>query len=102
MLQCSPHVVCLPPAVRYVSDDNLILTTMQQANPTNSTNGSMSDKDQPHAQGSASRSGQPGKGFECQAGLHVPRGSILCICPIESHHDPRLYPEQPWAFKPDR
>jgi hypothetical protein len=100
------HSVSL--AVRFVSDDNLILPRSQQAKTTSSSsngssNGSIGGNDQPQGQeGSANGSGQPGKGFGCQAGMHVPRGSILCICPIESHHDPRLYPDEPWAFKPDR
>jgi hypothetical protein len=94
-------------AVRFVSDAHLILPRSQRVKTTSSnsssSNGSIDGKDQPDAQqGSASSSGQPGKGLACQAGMHVPRGSILCICPIESHHDPRLYPDEPWAFKPDR
>jgi cytochrome P450 len=32
----------------------------------------------------------------------VPSGSVLCICPIESHHDSRLFPGDPWGFDPDR
>lgn len=39
---------------------------------------------------------------QLQQVYHVPRGSILCICPIESHHDARLFPEDPWLFNPDR
>jgi hypothetical protein len=34
--------------------------------------------------------------------VKVPRGSVLCICPIESHHDSRLFPGDPWGFDPDR
>ncbi|KAF6254879.1 hypothetical protein COO60DRAFT_275824 [Scenedesmus sp. NREL 46B-D3] len=34
--------------------------------------------------------------------VRVPRGSVLCICPIESHHDSRLFPGDPWRFDPDR
>lgn len=75
-VRLSSFAAAVPPtAVRFVSDRNLILT------PSSNTNSSICN--------------QP-------SGMHVPRGSILCICPIESHHDSRLYPDEPWAFKPDR
>jgi hypothetical protein len=34
--------------------------------------------------------------------VRVPKCSVLCICPIESHHDSRLFPGDPWGFNPDR
>lgn len=88
--------VVAAPAVRYVSDSNLVLTP---AGGGGSSSGSST------AQASADGVSQPDKAVGCgQAGngLHVPAGSILCICPIESHHDARLYGDAPWAFRPDR
>lgn len=77
-----PHAAAAAAAVRFVSDNHLVLPTTQPS--------------------SAGAEKLDGKGAGSQAGLHVPRGSILCICPIESHHDPALYPDEPWTFKPER
>lgn len=93
----------LLPAVRFVSDDHLMLEQTQQASANSS--GSKSSSNGATPQGCTNGSKQPSDGKSPDLpspGLHVPRGSILCICPMESHHDPRLYPEQPWAFNPDR
>jgi hypothetical protein len=90
-------VVLLDAAVRFVSDDNLVLPTTQ---PRPNRHISSKDASQGLHDGGKSGKGQGQSGHA--AGLYVPRGSILCICPIESHHDPALYPDQPWAFNPDR
>jgi hypothetical protein len=97
-------VTAAVPAVRFVSVNNLVLTPSSSS----SSSGGMHLR-QP---GNIAAAGLSSTGTKCPtppaaaaaaaAGLHVPRGSILCICPMESHHDPRLYPDEPWAFKPDR
>ena len=37
-----------------------------------------------------------------QKPVHIPRGRILAICPFELHHDPALYGDDAWEFRPDR
>lgn len=94
------HVSSWLPAVRFVSDDHLMLTPTQ---PASAKSSSRSSSNGAVPQGSTNGSKQPDNGKSPDlSGLHVPRGSILCICPMESHHDPHLYPEEPWAFNPDR
>lgn len=34
--------------------------------------------------------------------LRIPKGTILAICPFESHHDAGFYGSDPWEFNPDR
>jgi hypothetical protein len=95
---CVLSVVLLDAAVRFVSDDNLVLPTTQPSSDRHS-----STTDAGHALHDGSSTAAKGQGQLGQkAGLYVPKGSILCICPIESHHDPALFPDQPWAFNPDR
>lgn len=120
LLLRTPSPVMPPVAVRFVSDETLILqpstasgspSTASSSPSTASSNGPAGAPrsqlqpgpahEQPSTAGTAScRHDSPAQ--PCQRRLHVPRGSILCICPMESHHDPRLYPNDPWAFKPDR
>ena len=104
-LRCRP---CRMPTVRFVSDSNLVLPTTTTSTTTAATSTTGDNSSSSDTWSCAAAAGGwvcRGPGSSSSSGrapLHVPRGSILCICPIESHHDGQLYPDEPWAFKPDR
>jgi cytochrome P450 len=84
-------------AIRYVAVQDLVLPRSTGSTGVGSTSDATVD-------GSSSGSGidQLEEEQQQQQLVRVPRGSVLCICPVESHHDSRLFSENPWGFNPDR
>jgi hypothetical protein len=90
-------------AIRYVAVQDLVLP---RSSPVVSSTGSTAAAAEDVAELTASvqaKQAPAGKiKQQQQQCVKVPRGSVLCICPIESHHDARLFPGDPWGFDPDR